>query len=56
VKLKSEMFKAEETKPKIAPPNILVCEHCGADYNPKDYRQDAPEWTYPQCNEILRKE
>lgn len=25
------------------------CTHCGQEYNPEDYRDDAPEWLCPQC-------
>jgi hypothetical protein len=25
------------------------CIHCGQEYSPKDYRDDAPEWLCPQC-------
>ena len=48
-------FRAENIKPQIELPKILACPHCGAEYNVKDYRQDAPEWHCPQCNEALPK-
>ena len=32
-----------------------VCPHCGASYNPADYRQDAPEWLCSQCRKPLPK-
>lgn len=48
--------KGKSTKPIVESPKILACTHCGAEYNPKDYRQDAPEWHCPQCAEVLPKE
>jgi hypothetical protein len=33
-----------------------VCPHCGAGFNPIDYRQDAPEWYCTQCGKTLPRE
>jgi len=34
----------------------LKCTHCGQEYSPKDYRDDAPEWVCPQCLKPLPKD
>jgi uncharacterized membrane protein YbaN (DUF454 family) len=49
-------FKEEGPKAKAESPKILACSHCGAEYSPKDYRQEAPEWLCPQCAKPLPKE
>lgn len=49
-------FKEEGTKTKAESPKMVACSHCGAEYNPKDYRQEAPEWLCPQCAKALPKE
>jgi len=36
--------------------NVFRCPHCGADFDPEDYRQDAPEWHCAQCCKTLPKE
>ena len=36
-------------------PNIPKCPNCGAEYNPKDYREDALEWFCLQCKKTLPK-
>ncbi len=49
-------FKEKSKEPRFETPKILACPHCGAEYNVKDYRQDASEWHCPQCAEVLAKE
>ncbi len=49
-------FKEEASTPKIDPPKIFSCSHCGAEYNPKDYRQDSTEWVCSNCAKSLPKE
>jgi uncharacterized protein YacL len=49
-------FKEKDTKAKAESPKILACKYCGAEYSPKDYSQDAPEWLCPQCAKPLPKE
>ena len=49
-------FKEESKEPKFETPKILACPHCGAEYNAKGYRQDAPEWLCSQCGKALPKE
>ncbi|MEE9912107.1 MAG: hypothetical protein K4571_10325 [Deltaproteobacteria bacterium] len=34
---------------------VLICPHCGAKYNPNDYREDAPEWLCSECRKQLPK-
>jgi hypothetical protein len=46
----------EETKPERESPRMPVCPHCGAGFNPTDYRQDAPKWHCSQCGNVLPKE
>jgi len=48
-------FKEEASAPKIQSLKIFACPHCGAEYNPKDYRQDASEWLCAQCRKALPK-
>jgi hypothetical protein len=48
-------FKEEDTKGELESPDMLTCDDCGAEYNPKDYSQDAPEWICPQCTKVLPK-
>jgi predicted RNA-binding Zn-ribbon protein involved in translation (DUF1610 family) len=36
--------------------NTFECTHCGREYNPREYRDDAPEWICPQCLKPLPKE
>ena len=49
-------FKEEGPKAKTESQKILSCSHCGAEYSPKDYRQEAPDWLCPQCAKPLPKE
>lgn len=49
-------FKEEGTMAKAESPKMVACSHCGAEYNPKDYRQEAPEWLCSQCAKALPKE
>jgi hypothetical protein len=48
-------FKGEANKPRHERPKIPACKHCGAEYDPKDYRQDALEWLCPHCRKALTK-
>jgi len=32
------------------------CIHCGTEYNPEDYRNDALEWFCPHCGKPLQEE
>lgn len=32
------------------------CTHCGQEFSPEDYRDDAPEWLCSQCLKPLPKE
>ncbi|MBW1836145.1 MAG: hypothetical protein JRI99_04140 [Deltaproteobacteria bacterium] len=49
-------FREQNTKSEVEPLKILACKNCGAEYNVNDYRQDTPEWFYPQCGKALQKE
>ena len=48
--------KGETIEPSIERPKIFACTYCGTEYNPKDYREDAPEWLCPQCAKPVPKE
>ena len=48
-------FKEEGPKAKAESPKIPACGHCGTQYSPKDYRQEASEWLCPQCGKPLPK-
>ncbi len=49
--LKDDILKMAKTLHRMS-----VCPYCGAGFNPKDYRQDAPEWYCAQCRKTLPKE
>jgi hypothetical protein len=49
-------FKAEKAEPSIKSPNIFACTCCGAEYNSKDYRDDANEWLCAKCSKPLNKQ
>ena len=49
-------LKEQASTPKIEPPKTLACPYCGAEYNPKDYRQDSTEWVCSHCAKPLPKE
>ncbi len=55
-KRSSESSHDEEVLPSnIEAPQVFMCPHCGAKYNPNDYREDASEWFCSECRKQLPK-
>ncbi len=52
----SYSLKGKMIDPSVPRPKIFACTYCGAEYNPKDYREDAPEWICPKCAKPVPKE